>query len=193
MALTKGINCGFVLVAPDGDPEEIGMTIDAQSQALKCTVPAGAKRVTQIGWYCATESEESNFEVAIYDHNVGDNNPEAVVGIDQTNAKGTSIGWKRCLGLDIEVTPEAINWITAQVDATATDTKIDRCVDAGEKLDLKAIQTELTDPWGVSDDTLGQLAAIYAVYETEVTNEEKKFGSIKRNCDPGPIEPGIYR
>lgn len=192
MALTKGINCGFVEVAPDGDPEEVGMMIDAQSQALKDTVPAGAKKVTQIGWYCSTESEEINYEVAIYDHNVGDNNPEAVDGIDQTNAKGTTTGWKRCMGLDIEVTPETIRWITVQVDATVADTKIDRAVDAGEKLDLKSAQTELTDPWGVSDDTLGQLAAIYAVYEKEVTAEEHKFGSIQKDSDLGPKGPGIY-
>lgn len=192
MALVKGTNCGFVTAAPSGDPGETASVIDNAAQALKDTSPAGAVKVTEIGWYCENATEESNFEAGIYDHNIGDDNPEALVGKSATTAKGTGLGWKRVTGLDITITAETIYWLAVQLDNTATDTNIDGANDAGEKIDVKGAQTTLTDPWAVSAASYGQLIAVYAVYEVAVSAEAGKSGSIREESPQGDNDHGLY-
>ena len=166
MALVKGTNCGFVTIAPTSDPEGSTLIIDNNAQAFKYTSPVGATKVTEIGWWCNTATEEANFEVGIYDHNVGDDNPEAVVGsLSQTNAKGTGLGWKVVTGLNISISAETTYWMAAQLDNTATTTRINIGSTNGEKRDNKTSQTELTNPWGTSSGTTGHLMAIYALVE----------------------------
>ena len=191
MTLVKGTNCGFVSEAPSGAPAETGWATDGKARAFKDTSPAGAQKVTEIGWYCIEATEEANYEVAIYDHNVGDNNPEAIVGWDQTNAKGTDAGWKRCTGLDISITPETVYWIAMQLDETATTTRIDVATDAGEKEDVKTGQTELTDPWGVTPDTDPVLIAMYAVYEAGDNEANSRSGQLGRDTVLGEGNPEI--
>jgi len=192
MALVKGTNCGLVLAAPGPDPTVNPLVLDGSAWAVKDTAPAGAVKITEIGWWCANNTEEANFEVAIYDHNVGDNNPEAVVGIDQVNAKGTTGGWKRVTGLNIAITPATIYWIALQVDQTATATDGDRAAGVGEKFDLKTAQAALPDPWGASTSTFEQLAGIYAVYETEAVAADDRYGAIRQQSCRGTDVPGIY-
>jgi len=166
VSLVKGTNCGFVSAAPTTDPANSGAVVDGACRALKDVAPAGAVKVTEIGWWSSNDSEEANYEVAIYNHNSGDDNPEAVVGWDKTNAKGTTEGWKRCTGLNIAITPATTYWLALQVDNTATTTRIEYLADGGEKQDLNNGKTALDDPWGVSVYTDTYLIGIYAVYET---------------------------
>jgi hypothetical protein len=192
MALVNGTNCGFVLTAPTEDPGASNFVIDAVSGAMKAVAPAGAVKVTEIGWWCDNASEAANFEVGIYGHNPGDNNPEAVVGWDQTNAKGTNAGWKKCSGLDIAIVAGTTYWIAVQVDATATATNMVNQADAAEKEDFKGAQTALTDPWGVSAASYAQLTGFYALYEVVSHTATKKSGAL--SCDPMTDDdsPGLY-
>ena len=168
MALVKGTNSGFVLVAPSGDPAESDYGIDTKARAIKDTSPIGAIKITEIGWYCGNATQEANFEVGIYTHNVGDDNPEAVVGsLSQTNAKGTNAGWKRVTGLNISITEETIYWIALQLDDTATATLLNRKTSPGDKQDYINTQTELSSPWGASTGTGDYLLSLYAVVEVE--------------------------
>lgn len=192
MALVKGINCGFVTSAPAGDPGEGVVAYNTYAWALKDTAPAGAKRVTQIGWWCDNATEEANFEVGIYEHNVGDNNPEAPVHLEQTNAKGTSSGWKRVTGLNIAITGGVIYWPGVQLDDTATETNGNRVDAGGAKTDIKAGQTTLPNPWGASGTSYEHLHAIYAVYETDEEGKKPDFGCIRRELSTGSDVPGIY-
>ena len=64
MALVIGTNCGFVTEAPVADPEGSDVRIDILSRAQKHVAPAGATKITEIGWYCGRATEEENFEVA---------------------------------------------------------------------------------------------------------------------------------
>jgi hypothetical protein len=178
MALVKGTNCGFVTSAPSGDPGGGGAVADGSARAMKADTPAGAAKIVEIGWYCGEATEEANYEVGIYDHNSGDNNPEALVGSDTVNAKGTGTGWKRVTGLNIAVSGSTTYWIAVQLDNTATATRIDYDNDAGEKADQKTIQTQLTEPWGVSGFTDASLMAIYAVYEEAAAESGENFVSL---------------
>ena len=182
MALVLGTNCGFVETAPSTDPEGVTtINIDYTSNAFKDITPARASKVTEIGWYTPSTSEESNFEVGIYSHNIGDDNPEAVVGaLSQTNAKGTTSGWKVVTGLNIPVTGETTYWIAIQCDNTSTATNIDFTTTGGEKADNKVSQTGLLDPWGSSNSSATRLMATYALVELGDTTT-RASGLINKN------------
>lgn len=191
MPLVKGTNCGFVTEAPAGDPGGDGtLTCDNTSSALKDDSPAGAVKVTEIGFYCDNATEASNFEVAIYDHNSGDDNPEDIVGVDRTNAKGTDAGWKRVTGLNIAISAETIYWLAFQVDYTPTRSKLPYEWDVGNaKFDQRTLQSTLADPWGASSVTNEENVAIYAVYETGggpvVLDFERKTRGVGRGVMRG--------
>jgi len=161
MGLVKGTNCGFVTEAPTGDPVESSQVMDTTSRALKDTSPAGAGRITEIGWYCENATEESNFEVGLYSDNAGV--PQTRLYVDNTNAKGTGLGWKT-VSVDWEISAETIYWIAVQLDDTASPTNIDRLSSVGDAQSYMLTQTSLVTPW-VSGGVLAYLYAIYAVYE----------------------------
>ena len=193
MALVKGTNCGFVELAPDGDPGGDSVKISLTAHALRCEAPAGAVKVTEIGWYSVNISEAANFEVAIYAHNEGDDNPEAIVGSALVNAKGTSAGWKRVTGLNIVIEPETTYWLAVQCDNTDTETDIRWNPEAGEKLDRNVSKTALDDPWGASGSTYAELLSIYAVYAAAGPKKKPSFGSISVDGLSGGGVPGIYK
>ncbi len=170
MALTLGTNCGFVTIAPTGDPTATNLGADTKAWAFKIVAPSGAIKVTEIGWYCENATEESNFEVGIYDHNAGDNNPENLLaGAAQTNAKGTAAGWKVATGLNIEITEGSTYWLAFQLDNTATQTLGNVTSLAGQKTDRKDLITALPNPWGTNDGSITYLLGIYAVWEAAPT------------------------
>ena len=166
MALVLGTNCGFVTVAPTDDPNGGISIASGYAKAFKDIAPVGAIKVTEIGWWCESATEEANFEVGIYDHNIGDDEPENVVGtLSQTNAKGTTAGWKRVTGLNIPITAGDIYWIAAQLDATATVTYTN-VSSATAKYVWITPATTLPDPWGTpSGELTTYLLAHYAVWE----------------------------
>ncbi len=168
------------------------MVIDGLSWAVKDTSPAGAGKITEIGWYCNNATPETNFEVAIYAHNVGDDNPEAIVGVSRTNAKGTSSGWKRVTGLNIAISPNTIYWIAVQVDDLGTTTDGERSSASGEKFDYKLGDGTLTDPWAVSDTSHDQKAAIYAVYESAAGTAKNKTPGVSKKWLGDNQAQGIY-
>jgi len=178
MALVKNTNCGFVTAAPVADPNEGTQRIDYQALAMKCEAPPYAVKVTEIGWYCSNATEAADFEVGVYEQNAGDNNPEALVGKSAATAKGTTEGWKKVTGLNIAIVAGQTYWLAAELDDTATMTNADGKSDAGQKTDMKTLQTELEDPWGASSGTYGILLGIYAVYETSVPANIKSNGSL---------------
>jgi hypothetical protein len=192
MGLAEGTNCGFVLAAPTGDPAATAVIADSYSQACKFVAPANAVKVTEIGWYCGNATEAANFEVAIYAHNVGDDNPEAIVGVSRTNAKGTSSGWKKAAGLDIAITGGTTYWIAQQLDNTATSTQGDVEADASSKRDRRSGQATLADPWGVTGDTFGQKLAVYALYEESSPGGEKSAGVLRKDSLAGKDVPGLF-
>ena len=169
MALVLGTNCGFVTEAPTADPAGGNWaTADAYAYALKHTAPVGAVKIVEIGWWADTATDEVNFEVGIYSHDSGNDEPDAVVGsLSQTNAKGTTAGWKRVTGLNIEITAETIYWIATQCDNTPTTTYANLAHGDAGGLKYKSAST-LDSNWGVSNN-LNYISSIYAVWEAVAT------------------------
>jgi hypothetical protein len=164
MTLIKGTNCGFVTTAPTSDPSGTGNTaLDYEALALKVTSDASAAKVTAIGWWCDNNTEEANFEVAIYSHDAANDRPGNIIGSSTTNAKGTTSGWKNVTGLSITISPSTTYWIAVQLDDTTTTTSTDYQTATERKL-IKATLT-LLDPWGSGSTVYTSLGAIYAVWE----------------------------
>lgn len=166
-AVVDGTNAGFVTVAPVDNPSGSTSTADNRATALKITSPADIVAVTEMGFWCDTASEAADYQLGIYTHDAVNDTPEDLIaGSSGDLAKGTSAGWKVATGLSISVPQSTTVWLAFQLDDTETTTNVDITADAGAKKDRKNTQTELPSNWGTSDDTSGNLVAIYAVYTT---------------------------
>jgi hypothetical protein len=164
MALVDGTNCGFVENAPVADPAGSNYWVDTISTACNFTSPATATRVTELGWYCNGATEAADYDIGIYTDNAGE--PDAVVHISANNAKGTTEGWKKVTGLDIEISPNTPYWLAVQVDDTDTATNVDGAINALYTRKYKTSQTALPNPsWGASSMQTNRVLAIYAVWE----------------------------
>jgi hypothetical protein len=190
MVLTLGTNCGFVTAAPDGDPEDFANQLDTQAKGLKVTAPGDILKVTEIGWYCDNATEEANFEVGMFTHDAGNDRPDAAIGsISRTNAKGTTSGWKRVTGLNIDMSSAQGNtvWIAVQLDDTATTTNTNLDPTVGERFYYMSSQTTMPDPWGAGTSGNNALIAFYAVYEAEapagIENVDINIGDVWKDVE----------
>ena len=192
MALVLGTNCGFVTVAPTSDPSGNTFVANNRAMTFKVTAPTGAAKVVEIGWWCDSATEAADTEVGLYDHNVGDDEAENLLGTSGAFAKGTNAGWKVATGLDIEITEGTIYWLAFQLDNTATITYMNYG-GAGDPWEYKlGTQTTLTDPWGTSDGSNNLLAGIYAVWEEAAggTNMQINIGDAWKEVPAMKINIG---
>ena len=141
MALIIGTNCGFVTLEPSGDPEgSTNAIIDYNARATKFTSPAGATKITKVGWYCDNATEEANFEIGIYsaDGEVVPGEAGTRLYVTSTNAKGTDAGWKSAT-VDWNISPETDYWIAVYLDNTATGTNINYEASGGSGFGLSGL------------------------------------------------------
>ena len=168
MALVIGTNCGFVTSAPTDNPEGGLFEIRNNAVVSKFTSPDGVTKIIEIGWWCNESTEEANFEVGLYsaDGAVVPGEAGTRLYVSDTNAKGTSSGWKR-VTVDWSITESTDYWIGLQLDNTASATNTDNATSGGEGYDRIYVQTGLPNPFGggAISDADGMLA-IYALYET---------------------------
>ncbi len=165
MALVLGTNCGLVTIAPVDDPAASYYTqMNKYCMAFKIT-PTENVKITEIGWYAHQATEEANWEAAIYTHNAGNDVPDASLEKQQTNAKGTTLGWKRCNGFNVNLTADITYWIVIQLDDTATTTSIDYDIIGGERRAYDYNESTLQDPWNTTTAQDNVATAIYAVWE----------------------------
>lgn len=169
MVLVVGTSCGLVTEAPTSNPTGSSVfTIDRLSTTIKVTT-TNAIKVTEMGWWCDTASQESNFEVGIYDHDAVNDWPGDLLYAERINAKGTTTGWKRRSGLDWDLNASTIYWLAVQVDNTATITKVDKEDLVGERYAESynlAAQSTLLDSFIRTWSSDDKITAIYAVWES---------------------------
>jgi len=165
-ALVLGTNCGFVTEAPTGDPGGYTSNTDNFAAAIKDVSSVGAGKIVEIGWYCVNPTEESNFEVGLYDHDAVGDDAEDLLYVERTNAKGTDAGWKRVTGLNWEIDADTIYWIAIQLDETDTITTQRMAISGGLRIQSRTNRATLPSPWGSPNtDAEGWLYSIYAVWE----------------------------
>ena len=164
MALVKGTNCGFVLAAPVADPAGNGFQCSDKANALKDVAPVGAMRVVEIGWWCDNATEAADYDMALYDHDSGNDRPGNRLYVIANQAKGTSGGEWKTVAVDWAVSGSTTYWIALQLDDTATTTNTDYTASGGRNSRYEGI-TALPDPWGGLTESTA-IFAIYAKYET---------------------------
>ncbi len=166
MALTLGVNSGFVTTAPSADPAGTGVTIDGSSVVTKHTSPANAAKITSIGWYRESGTNGANFEVALYSDLAGV--PVTRLFVDNTNST-TSNGWVT-VAVDWAISASTAYWLAVQMDAHSGSSGIDTAASGGAGYDAQTSQTTLNDPYGggLVADADG-MAAIYALVQLNVT------------------------
>ena len=175
--LVIGTSAGFVTSAPTGDPTGgTFVTSDNAGTAFNVTSPSDAIKITEIGWYTGTATQESDFRVGLYNSNgaivPGEAGTRIYLSGDQ--AKGTDAGWKRITGLDWAINGDTNYWLAMGLDNTATTTTIDREGSGGPGADSQFAKEALPDPFGGGSifDSDG-IVALYAVYSTGAENTSK--------------------
>ena len=166
MALALNTNVGFVATAPTADPAGGDAVIDGASVVTKDTAPAGAVKITQVGWYRGSGTATDNFEIALYA------NESDVAGtrlfVDATNSSASG-GWITT-AVDWAITPGTAYWLGLQMDANSGSSTVDSATSGGSGIDRRTGQTTLNDPYGggaVAD--ADGMYAIYALYNTAPT------------------------
>ena len=167
MALVLGTNSGFVTTAPTSDPDGPATFIDDKAIVTADTSPSGAVKIVEIGWWCNSATEESNFEVGLYaaDGAVVPDEAGTLLEVSRTHAKGTGAGWKVVSGLDWNISASTDYWLGVQLDDTATGTTTDGGGSGGMGRDDLISQSTLPDPFNGGTFTATELTAIYAVTE----------------------------
>lgn len=158
MALTLGTNVGFVLTAPTADPGGADTTIDGSSVVVKDTSPAGAVKITQIGWYRGTGTNTSNFEVALYADTAG--SATTRLNVDNSNSSNVQ-GWIT-VAVDWSISASTAYWLAVQMDAHTGSSTIDSATSGGSGSDVRTSQTTLADPYG--GGAVADADGMYAIY-----------------------------
>ena len=162
MAVTTGINSGFVTVAPTDDPSAAVVVADNLTRAVKDTCPANVDIITEVGFWVDNATSDVSFEVGLYSHNAGTNKPDALLYSETGNTIGGTAGWKKYTNLNWEVTSGTIYWIAIQLDDTASNTNTNYTGSGGRLAVDFGGATALPSPF-LSDVELDYAAAHYAV------------------------------
>jgi hypothetical protein len=164
MAVVEGTNAGFVLAAPTVDPAgTVAQTIDGNADASKHTAPVGATAITEIGWWCDTASEDTNFEVGLYDSDGAGGIPGTRLAVAATNTKGTGAGWKSA-AVACAIIAEHVYWIAVQVDNVVTATSGNAAADTTGAYSSCYGEATLGASWMTVDASGTKMRAYYAVY-----------------------------
>lgn len=163
MALTIGINCGFVTTAPTVNPNESLSSLSGRRKALKDTTTSGGTiRITEIGWYKDTGTS-GECDVGIYTE--GNTIPVDLIHKSEF-AFSSSNNWYSATGLSIDLSPSTDYWIALQVNSGTTATVAAKGSAGVDGAFLNSgVETELPDPWGTSSSSTTTLYGLYAVYE----------------------------
>jgi len=165
MAVVLGTNSGFVSAAPVDDPAGTNLAHDNWATVTKDTSPLTAAKITEIGWWCDTASEEGNFEVALYaaDGAVVPGEAGTRLYIDATNAKGTTAGWKT-VAVDWAISESTVYWIGVSLADVATTTNNNYVGTGGPGVDRINTPT-LNDPFnGGALASATSMMAFYALW-----------------------------
>lgn len=162
MALVLGESSGFVTVAPTADPTGSNTTIDGSSCVTKDTSPAGAVKITEIGWYRGSGTNGANFEVALYAADGATVPGEAGTRLFVSNTNSSTSGGWITVAVDWAISASTAYWLGFQMDAHTGNSTIDTATTGGSGSDLLASQTTLNNPYG--GGAIAQAAGMYAIY-----------------------------
>lgn len=159
MAVVLGTNSGFVTVAPTADPAGTGATIDGNCVVTKHTSPAGATKITSIGWYRASGTNTANWEIALFSDGAGV--PVTRLFVDATNSTASN-GWLTT-AVDWDISPSTPYWLALQMDTHSGSSSVDSAASGGAGSDVFAASTIATPYAGGAVADADGMYAIYAL------------------------------
>jgi len=166
--LELGTNCGFVTEAPTSDPGGSALLACNRASAGKFTSPAGAIKIIEIGWWSSiTSANTDTCRVGIYSNNTGDDEPLTLLAQSDEFSTGTTTGWKK-MSVNFDIEPETTYWLAVVVPYGNPCHKIDYSTTGG-RYSQDAGGT-FSETWNADFATNNFLIAIYAVYETGVSD-----------------------
>lgn len=170
MALVLHDNVGFVTVRPTADPAGANTTIDGSSVVVKDTAPAGARKITEIGWYRGSGTNTANFEVALYSESAG----VAATRLNVNNTNSSAAGGWIIVTVNWNITPGTAYWLGLQMDAHTGSSTVDSATSGGSGTDILTSQTTLADPYG--GGAVADADGMYAIYALVTLDKEVLAG-----------------
>lgn len=114
--LAAGVSAGFVTTAPTANPGVTGSLSDNYYHGFRHTAPEDGT-VTEIGWWKAAGTINSNWEGGMYSDDEVNTRPDTLLGKNATNGATTSYGlWLRASGLSIDVIGGTDYWLAQELD-----------------------------------------------------------------------------
>lgn len=173
MAITEGVNAGFVTSAPTADPAGDGTrTMDNYKRSVQDTTDSTNILVTEIGWWCDNATEAGTYQIGIYEDDAGA--PGDRLYVSTGHAKGTSSGWKVVSGLSWLLSANTTYWIALALTDTATATNTD--YGTGTQYAYQSGESTLPDPYGTTSYFSEQTLSIYALVEPSAAAEIEQEG-----------------
>lgn len=165
MALSRGTSCGFVTTSPTADPAGGGDTLGGRSYVFKDTSPAGAIKITEIGFWCINPSAGQNFEIGLYAADGAGGSAGTRLQVAATNSISSGTGWKK-VTVNWTISAGTAYWLGVQLDGTtaqqwyySTGTGSYQAVTSS---------TALPSPWSDATVYTGTLYSIYALVTVAV-------------------------
>lgn len=169
MAITNGINAGFVAVAPTADPAGGNNNLQGNTWATKDTSPAGATSITEIGWYNGNDATDNYlFDIGLYADD-GGSDPAGRLQVQTSIDMGTRTGWIST-AVNWPISPSTPYWLAVYGRSNfATDPFVDASTSGGSGYAIMTGDAGIPNPWGSSFATdTDAIVAIYAVYSSGV-------------------------
>ena len=189
MAITEGVNMGFVTTAPTSDPEGTSSySMWDRAFAHNSTSPPSSSKITEIGFYVEnTGYDDTEIEVGLYENDGGA--PGNRLFVSSTSQTGTTAGWKVINGLNWSISASTVYWIAVQGDADGSSPRLDRRYYYNQDSYQSSISS-LPATWGGS--SYGNYNAIYALVEVAATgtNTQINIGDAWKDVDSMKINIG---
>ena len=166
MALTDGVNCGFVSTAPTADPAASSAPAQGRHIMVKFTSPAGSNKATELGWWLENVPTDFQWEMAIYTHDGGTDLPDVILGSKITDtADGGADRWVTG-AVDIVLVASTTYWLVIATELIGGP-DYNFQTTGGVKLGVESGNAApLDDPYTGSPSTFADhLAALYAQFE----------------------------
>ena len=172
MAVVKGTNAGFVTVAPSADPSGTVTTFKGYMKATKLVAPAGALKITEVGFWSDNCNTTTDWAMGLYSHDAGNDKPDArLYLVDTEQLTDADDGVWKSVAVDWDITAGTTYWLAGEVDSAGGTVNHNYSAAGGERYSVSGEggATALPATWDAgSIEAENNIFDLYAVYTTEL-------------------------
>lgn len=142
MAVALGTNSGFVTSRPSAAPGSNYGNTNGYANVTKHTTPSDINKITEMGWYCNTNSGGTSYTIGLYADSAGV--AGALLYSTTTSLSGT--GWKY-VAVDWDVSPSTDYWLGLYTNGTSVKVDGDYTSHGGAGADARSGMSGLPNPF----------------------------------------------